>query len=515
MSSLRYVDLGPILAGEPPDLSPIVLHTTDGAALLYRGINNLLGEPSLGKTLIAEHAAAEVLAAGGAVVMVDWEDTAGTFVERMRALGVPDDALQSSRVRYLNVDGALDDADRATLRTIVEAALIPDGTFDEKFDIIVSDDVVRAAIEHHVTYGCLPNYGDDQTADHDRANDEARRTIESYSALELANLTIGTTADDLDPDAWIETVPLERRRQVLVIIDAYAPALAADGAAENDNTEVTGWTNATLRPLARAGACVLVLDHVQKDPNARTRGGRGAGAKLALVDGTALEVRLVKAFSRGQAGAVKLVIAKDRPGLVGPIGATAALVHIEPTGDDGLEIRVEPPEQTTTDTGTFRPTHLMEKISIALERLEVAGERLPTSREIELDHVEGKGSAIRAGLRVLIDEGYVERVPGERGRIGHRSLRPFNASQDGQDQSASPRPDRVPTASRDALNPGASPRPPRTTSGDAGRGSNGHHTTTTDPIASHDTPDPAWAQIHEAIAEHERNAPIPDEELFA
>lgn len=182
---------------------------------------------------------------------------------------------------------------------------------------------------------------------------------------------------------------------VMVIVDAYGPALARDGVDENSNSDVLTWTDQAFSPLTRAGALVLILDHVSKDPATRTRGGRGAGAKLGLITGAAYEVRTIQAFSRHHPGRLKLIIAKDRLGHVGPVGANAGEVVITPAGDR-IHIEIEPPPDRDVP---FRPTHLMEKVSLYVE---TAGEPV-SARTIE-QHVSGKGTAIREAIRILADE---------------------------------------------------------------------------------------------------------------
>ena len=205
---------------------------------------------------------------------------------------------------------------------------------------------------------------------------------------------------------------------VLVIVDAYGPALARDGVEENSNGDVLQWTDRALAPLARAGAAVLILDHVTKDPATRTRGGRGAGAKLALITGAAYEVRTLVPFARGRAGRLRLIIAKDRLGHVGPVGSNAGEVVITPDGDR-LHIDVEPPQDKDQP---FRPTHLMEKVSRYVEELTE-----PVSKRQITTTVSGNTDALRAAVDLLAAEGYLT-DSGQSGRGGgvlYVSGRPF------------------------------------------------------------------------------------------
>lgn len=195
-------------------------------------------------------------------------------------------------------------------------------------------------------------------------------------------------ADELAPD--------------LIIIDGVANALAADGYDENSNPDVVAWGVTVPRPLAQRGAAVVMLDHVTKDPTGRNRGARGAGAKLALIDGVSFEVRLGQAFSRRRGGFAKLIISKDREGAVGSIGETIAHVRLEPHNDgDTVSVWLEP--APVKEPGDFKPTGLMARIS---EHLRLAA--TPHSSTLIFDIVHGRREHLRQALALLVVGGYVE-----------------------------------------------------------------------------------------------------------
>jgi hypothetical protein len=101
-STWTPVDLRPILAGERGELQPTVLHRDDGSALLYEArVNLLYGEPEGLKSWLALEAARQVITSGGLVVFIDFEDTAGQIVGRLRTLGA-DDATIADRFVYIN-----------------------------------------------------------------------------------------------------------------------------------------------------------------------------------------------------------------------------------------------------------------------------------------------------------------------------------------------------------------------------------------------------------------------------
>lgn len=212
--------------------------------------------------------------------------------------------------------------------------------------------------------------------------------------------------DDLNPD--------------LVVLDGVAEALARDGLDENSNADVVLWAERLPRPIARRGAAVLMLDHVTKSPENRSRGARGAGAKLAIIDGVSYDVRLAVAYSTHREGLINLVVAKDRPGLVGAIGEKVAACRIVPH-DGGRTVDVVP-ETPPPPGSTFRPTAIMAKIA---ERLANADH--PVNERWLARSVRAKRPVFDEALAGLVIDGFVEEVkdPNTRSRA-YRLLKPFN-----------------------------------------------------------------------------------------
>lgn len=94
-------------SGGPPP--PEVLAHARGHRLLYAGrMNALFGPPESLKSLAAQAAGTEVLAVGGDVLYVDYEDDAGSVGARLVALGATEDAIAAHLV-YVRPDEALVD----------------------------------------------------------------------------------------------------------------------------------------------------------------------------------------------------------------------------------------------------------------------------------------------------------------------------------------------------------------------------------------------------------------------
>ena len=147
------IDLGPVLAGENTEPEPAVLARADGHALFYKGkVNGLIGESESGKSWLLLAAVAEELTAGHAVLYLDFEDTAGSIVARLLALGV-DRATLAPDARlfaYVNPDDPMSYQARAEVVDVLDR-----GGYD-----LIGLDGVNAAMG---LFGLAINSNDDAT----------------------------------------------------------------------------------------------------------------------------------------------------------------------------------------------------------------------------------------------------------------------------------------------------------------------------------------------------------------
>jgi KaiC/GvpD/RAD55 family RecA-like ATPase len=211
----------------------------------------------------------------------------------------------------------------------------------------------------------------------------------------------------------------------LIVADGVNAAMTLLGYDLNSNTDATLFATRLLRPLARTGACVVTVDHVPKNPDARGKGGIGAQAKRSMMDGTCLLVEVVEPFGKGQSGTLRLTVDKDRNGAVRGIcggGRHAGKAHLE-SGGEQVRLHIEAPDRRpSSDREPWRPTAVMEKVSRLLED---AVQPL-SGREIT-DAVSGKGQTIRQAITELIAGGYlsVARRSGRGGGDVYSSVKEF------------------------------------------------------------------------------------------
>ena len=244
--------------------------------------------------------------------------------------------------------------------------------------------------------GCTPDQLTDQLA-----------YIRPDSALDTpARHQLHATITDLDP--------------ALAVIDGMTGAMRLLGLDDNRGTEVDGFYATLPEPLAATGTAVVLIDHVPKSTDNRGKGPIGSQHKRARVSGAAYRVEVVRHLAPGRAGHLKLTVDKDRLGAIRREHPTrAGDFHLDATTDQ-LHAELRAPDVPTDDAGTFRPTVLMQRVSMALE-----GNLLGLSQKAITDEVEGRAEYIRKALNTLIDEGYVEREPGPRRSWIHRSAKPF------------------------------------------------------------------------------------------
>jgi hypothetical protein len=67
-----------------------------------------------------------------------------------------------------------------------------------------------------------------------------------------------------------------------------------------------------LKPLAKAGAAVLAVDHLAKSPDSRAQGPGGTAAKRCAIGGVSVRVKARRPFTPGRGGEALPVVNKDR-----------------------------------------------------------------------------------------------------------------------------------------------------------------------------------------------------------
>lgn len=95
----------------------------------------------------------------------------------------------------------------------------------------------------------------------------------------------------------------------LALVDSIGELMPLLGLGSNSPDDFTTAHKRALKPLAAAGAAVVGIDHVAKNPASRSQGPTGTAAKKRAIGGAALRVELIEAFAPGRGGAGRLRIA--------------------------------------------------------------------------------------------------------------------------------------------------------------------------------------------------------------
>lgn len=207
----------------------------------------------------------------------------------------------------------------------------------------------------------------------------------------------------------------------IAVVDGITEAMTLHGLSLMDNEDVARWLALIPNLVAKHGPAVVQIDHVVKNAESRGRYAIGGQHKLAGITGVAYKMLTVTSFGQGTKGHAKLVVDKDKHGDVGPIGITAADLHMDATSPDGaLYAWLDAPEKSTDEDGHFRPTVLMERVSTFLLATPGASSMAAIQRG-----VKGKAESIVDAVDALIREGHIRTEPGPRGATLHYLVEAF------------------------------------------------------------------------------------------
>lgn len=191
----------------------------------------------------------------------------------------------------------------------------------------------------------------------------------------------------------------ETNHPTLAVVDGVARAIARQGGDEDKASDVLAFLDAVVTPLTEAGAAAVTIDHVIKAKEGRDRWARGSGAKLGEIEGAAYLLEAGEPFNRASAGSMRLVVSKDREGLVGSPRQVAAVIRIAPVSG-GVTVRVMPPSQAPTGLAVAVVKVLQPGVELSQAGLITAvrdiGERFRTSALIEVADGLSSSGVIRS-----------------------------------------------------------------------------------------------------------------------
>jgi hypothetical protein len=175
-------------------------------------------------------------------------------------------------------------------------------------------------------------------------------------------------------------------RPAVAVVDSVGELLPLYGANSNSSDEFTVVHTNVLKPLAKAGAAVLAVDHLAKGADSRAHGPGGTAAKRRAIGGVSIRVKSTVAFTPGHGGEALLTINKDRHGGVRahcPVGDREPVVGrfklrafkddvlawelVAPATDERNEDESAPPEDVDAVGRLDPPPENVEDVRVRLQ----------------------------------------------------------------------------------------------------------------------------------------------------
>ncbi|MBB2770552.1 UNVERIFIED_ORG: hypothetical protein GGE11_001447 [Mycolicibacterium obuense] len=179
-------------------------------------------------------------------------------------------------------------------------------------------------------------------------------------------------------------------RPAVAVVDSIGELLPMCGSNSNSADEFTVMHTKVLKPLAKAGAAVLAVDHLAKNADSRAVGPGGTAAKRRAIGGTSLRVKVKQPFTPGHGGSATLIVNKDRHGglrahcPVGDREPVAGTFKLLAFTEGALAWVIDPPASGERNTDEAAPLHDVQAVA-ALdpppETVEEARERLHWSKQ--------------------------------------------------------------------------------------------------------------------------------------
>jgi hypothetical protein len=227
---------------------------------------------------------------------------------------------------------------------------------------------------------------------------------------------LGATPDEIDLIPYLEPdIPATPSRlkvlvdlqPQLVVIDAAAGAYQAEGLDDNKRADVERFSRLYVGAFWLAGIATIIIDHVVKNIEGRGKFAIGSERKLGSSD-VHLGFDTIQPISRGTSGRYKLTTHKDRGGCL-KRGHIADLELKSDPDTNNITWTFTEPQPTTAEAGYFRPTHLMEKVSIYLEM-----QTDPVTRTTIKDALGGRAEYVVKAIEALVTEDFAAETNGPR-----------------------------------------------------------------------------------------------------
>ncbi|MBB2990249.1 hypothetical protein FHR72_001717 [Mycolicibacterium iranicum] len=179
-------------------------------------------------------------------------------------------------------------------------------------------------------------------------------------------------------------------RPAVAIVDSIGELLPMCGANTNSADEFTVMHTKVLKPLAKAGAAVLAVDHLAKNADSRAVGPGGTAAKRRAIGGSSIRVKVKQPFTPGHGGSATLIVNKDRHGglrahcPVGDREPVAGTFKLLAFNEGALAWVIDAPakgERNTDEAAPLQDVQAVAALDPPPETVEEARERLRWSKQ--------------------------------------------------------------------------------------------------------------------------------------
>ena len=198
----------------------------------------------------------------------------------------------------------------------------------------------------------------------------------------------------------------------LVVVDSLGEAFGVEGIDENSDAEVGPFLREVIRPLADAGAAVVIIDHSTKAKD-NPLYPSGSKRKRAAITGASYYVTSDRPPVRPDGmdpteGKLRITCAKDRHGTYRQ-GDVVASITITSYPDDSVIAHVWPPDVI----GTAELSILL-CARAAVRAAEKIGRSVPQIELVGLMELKARTESKVAGIMHAVGEGYLDETKGPR-----------------------------------------------------------------------------------------------------
>lgn len=204
------------------------------------------------------------------------------------------------------------------------------------------------------------------------------------------------------------------REIAVVVIDSLGELFGLHGKDENADKDVGPFLRGIIRPLADAGAAVIVIDHSTKSKDNPLHPS-GSKRKRAAITGASYFVSTDRPPVRAtgseiETGRLKITCAKDRHGTYRS-GEHVANIEITSYPDGGVRAHVWPVDKRETKA---LPVELAARAAIRVAR-EKPGHAFSMNELLERMAMKARKDTKRAGVEYAATEGCLSETAGPRG----------------------------------------------------------------------------------------------------